>query len=147
MERMWIMLDKNFKDIISNIKLEIINTQIKTMQEVNSNWIMLYFKLGKIVSENKQYGNNFTKQVSIELKLTFPNMKGFSERNIRSMRLFYEEYADDEKWQQLVAKLPWGHNLDLCQVFRHIFLKDVTSVFRFIPISLLVIGPQPSFIT
>ncbi|MDD5826424.1 MAG: hypothetical protein PUD25_01470 [Bacilli bacterium] len=26
------------------------------------------------------------------------------------MRLFYEEYADDEKWQQLVAKLPWGHN-------------------------------------
>ena len=31
--------------------------------------------LGKIVSENKQYGNNFTKQVSTELKLTFPNMK------------------------------------------------------------------------
>ena len=31
-----------------------------------------------------------------------------SERNIRSMRLFYEEYADDEKWQQRVAKLPWG---------------------------------------
>lgn len=109
------MLDKNFKDIISNIKEEIINTQIKTMQEVNSNLIMLYFKLGKIVSENKQYGNNFTKQVSIELKLTFPNMKGFSERNIRSMRLFYEEYADDEKWQQLVAKLPWGHNLLLIE--------------------------------
>lgn len=30
------MLDKNFKDIISNIKEEIINTQIKTMQEVTS---------------------------------------------------------------------------------------------------------------
>ena len=43
------MLDKNFKDIISNIKEEIINTQIKTMQEVNSNLIMLYFRLGKIV--------------------------------------------------------------------------------------------------
>ena len=42
-------------------------------------------------------------------------MKGFSERNIRSMRLFYEEYADDEKWQQLVAKLPWGHNLLLIE--------------------------------
>lgn len=58
---------------------------------------MLYFRLGKIVSENKQYGNNFTKKVSTELKLTFPNMKGFSERNIRSMRLFYEEYADEYK--------------------------------------------------
>lgn len=120
------MLDKNFKDIISNIKEEIINTQIKTMQEVNSNLIMLYFKLGKIVSENKQYGNNFTKQVSIELKLTFPNMKGFSERNIRSMRLFYEEYADDEKWQQLVAKLPWGHNLLLIEKIKD---KDIRKIY------------------
>ena len=120
------MLEKNFKDIISNIKEEIINTQIKTMQEVNSNLIMLYFKLGKIVSENKQYGNNFTKQVSTELKLTFPNMKGFSERNIRSMRLFYEEYADDEKWQQLVAKLPWGHNLLLIEKIKD---KDIRKIY------------------
>ncbi len=120
------MLDKNFKDIISNIKEEIINTQIKTMQEVNSNLIMLYFRLGKIVSENKQYGNNFAKQVSTELKLTFPNMKGFSERNIRSMRLFYEEYADDEKWQQLVAKLPWGHNLLLIEKIKD---KDIRQIY------------------
>ena len=63
------MLEKNFKDIISNIKEEIINTQIKTMQEVNSNLIMLYFKLGKIVSENKQYGNNFAKQVSTDYSM------------------------------------------------------------------------------
>lgn len=76
------MLGKDFKKIIGNIKEEILNAQIKTMQQVNSNLIMLYFRLGKIVSENKKYGNNFTKQVSIELKLTFPNMKGFSERNI-----------------------------------------------------------------
>ena len=72
------------------------------MREVNSNLIMLYFKLGKIVSENKQYGNNFTKQVSTELKLTFPNMKGLSERNIRSMRLFYEENVEDENGNSLL---------------------------------------------
>lgn len=54
------MLENNINCIINNIKEEIRNTQIKTMQEVNSNLIMLYFKLGKIVSENKQYGNSFT---------------------------------------------------------------------------------------
>lgn len=100
------MIEKDFKNVINEIKEDIKNTQFKTMQEVNSNLIMLYFRLGKIVSENKAYGSNFTKQVSQELKLTFPNMKGFSERNIRAMRMFYEEYATDEKWQQLVAKLP-----------------------------------------
>lgn len=119
------MLESDFKKIISNIKEEILKAQIKTMQQVNSNLIMLYFRLGKIVSENKKYGNNFTKQVSIELKLTFPNMKGFSERNIRSMRLFYEEYADDENWQQLVAKLPWGHNLLLIEKIKDKSIRKV----------------------
>ena len=105
------MLENEFKETINNIKNEITKSQIKIIQEVNSNLIKLYFNLGKIISENKKYGNNFIKKVSIELKLTFPNMTGFSERNLRSMKLFYEEYKDDEKWQQAVAKLPWGHNI------------------------------------
>ena len=62
----------------------------------------------------------------MELKLTFPNMKGFSERNIRSMRLFYEEYADDENWQQLVAKLPWGHNLLLIEKIKD---KNIRKIY------------------
>ena len=53
-------------------------------------------------------------------------MKGFSERNIRSMRLFYEEYADDENWQQLVAKLPWGHNLLLIEKIKD---KNVRKIY------------------
>ena len=53
-------------------------------------------------------------------------MKGFSERNIRSMRLFYEEYVDDEKWQQLVAKLPWGHNLLLIEKIKD---KDIRKIY------------------
>ena len=119
------MIEKDFKMIIANMKKEIINTQIKTIQEVNSNLIKLYFRFGKIVSENKVYGNNFTKQVSTELKLTFPSMKGFSERNIRAMRLFYEEYKDDESWQQLVAKLPWGHNILLIEKIKDKSLRKI----------------------
>ena len=96
------------------------------MQEVNSNLIMLYFRLGKIVSENKSYGNNFTKQVSTKLKLIFPDMQGFSERDIRALRLFYEEYDNDEKWQQLVAKLPWGHNLLLIEKIKD---KEIRKIY------------------
>ena len=33
-------------------------------------------------------------------------MNGLFERNIEAMRMFYEKYANDEKWQKLVAKLP-----------------------------------------
>ena len=120
------MLERDFRDIISNIKEEVTNTQIKTMQEVNGNLIMLYFRLGRIVSENIKYEKNFVRDLAVELKMTFPNINGFSERNIRSMRLFYEEYAHDEKWQQLVAKLPWGHNLLLMEKIKD---KDIRKIY------------------
>ncbi len=112
------MLEQDFKNILLNIKHEIKNSQIKTMFEVNKNLIMLYFRLGKIISENSEYGRSFIKNVSTELKLEFPNMKGFSERNLNYMKLFYEEYKDDENLQQLVANLPWGHNLLLIEKFK-----------------------------
>lgn len=104
-------LEKDFKEIINNIKDEIRITQIKTMLQVNSNLIMLYYRLGKIIDENSKYGNKFIEETALELKLDFPNIKGFSARNLRGMKLFYQEYRDDPIWQQLVAKLPWGHNL------------------------------------
>lgn len=73
------MLEQDFKNILLNIKHEIKNSQIKTMFEVNKNLIMLYFRLGKIISENSEYGKSFIKNVSTELKLEFPNMKGFQK--------------------------------------------------------------------
>ena len=48
------MLEKDFKDIINVIKEDIRKTQIKSIQQVNSNLIMIYFRLGKIVLENKK---------------------------------------------------------------------------------------------
>ncbi len=50
--------------------------------------IKLYFRLGKIVSENAKYGNNFIKDFSIALKLEFPDSTGFSTRNLSRMKKF-----------------------------------------------------------
>ena len=88
------MLEQDFKNILLNIKHEIKNSQIKTMFEVNKNLIMLYFRLGKIISENSEYGRSFIKNVSTKLKLEFCNMNGFSERNLNYMKVFYEKYKE-----------------------------------------------------
>ena len=109
------MIKNDFRVAIKEIKDDIRNTQIKTMLQANSNLIMLYYRIGKIMFENNKYGNHFIKNVATEIKIEFPNTEGFSERNLRSMKLFYLEYKDDKIWQQIVAKLPWGHNLLLIQ--------------------------------
>lgn len=116
-----IMLDINsndFKLIVNNIKKEIKTTQIKVSIETNRSLINLYFKLGKILNDNYKYGNKFIDEVSRELKLEFPNMEGFSVRNLKYMKKFYLEYKDDELVQRCVAQLLWRNNIVLMSKFK-----------------------------
>jgi len=46
-----------------------------------------------------------------DLRREFPDMKGFSARNLKYMRAFAEAYPDKEFVQQPVAQIPWGHNV------------------------------------
>lgn len=48
-----------------------------------------------------------------DLKIEFPSSTGYSVRNLKYMKKFYLEYKDDEVVQQLVAQVPWGHNIVL----------------------------------
>ncbi|MFZ4060564.1 MAG: PDDEXK nuclease domain-containing protein [Bacteroidia bacterium] len=74
----------------------------------------VYWKLGKLLFEKQMeegYGSGVVKQLSVDLKNTFPDM-GLSPRNLWDMKRFYERYhSADEKLRQAVAVLPWGHNL------------------------------------
>ena len=107
------MLEENFKQIINIIKSDIKATRLKTAIQVNHNLIELYFRLGKILYDNYEYGNKFIDEVARELKLEYPNATGYSVRNLKYMKKFYTEYKDDKVMQQLVAQVPWGHNVVL----------------------------------
>ena len=105
------MLEKDFKNLILQAKQDILATRYNVMQYANSELIMLYFRLGKIVSENASYGNKFIQNFSTSLRLEFPNTDGFSERNLSRMKKFYEEYKDLSILPTALAKLPWSHNM------------------------------------
>lgn len=106
-------LGLEFKNIVNKIKSEIKTTQIKVAIESNKSLINLYYRIGKIINDNYKYGNKFVDDVSRELKLEFPNIEGFSVRNLKYMKKFYLEYKDDELVQRCVAQLPWRHNITL----------------------------------
>lgn len=109
------MLDKSFQEITSSIKNAITNTQLEIMTDANKKLVNLYFNIGKTLEENSSWGNKFIDNVAMELKMSFPNLKGFSVRNLKYMKSFYDEYKDDEEFVQLVAQLPWKHNITLIQ--------------------------------
>ena len=105
------MLEKDFKEIIKNIKSEIYKTQTLIMSDANKRLLDLYFYIGKVVNENSSWGNKFIESLSTEMKIEFPNIKGFSVRNIKNMKKFYAEISSNEKVQMASAQIPWSHNL------------------------------------
>ena len=109
-------INKNdFVKIVSDIKNEIRTTQVRTIQQVNGNLILMYFRIGKILYENSEYGSHFIDDIATEIRLTFPELKGFSSRNLWKMRSFYNEYMDNPILPQAVAELPWGHKILLIE--------------------------------
>ena len=101
---------RDFKNIMENIKNDIISTRNKIMYHANTELINMYFRLGKVISDNAKYGNKFITMLAVSLKLDFPDVTGFSERNLWRMKAFYEEYRDLSILPPLVAELPWTHN-------------------------------------
>lgn len=109
------MLDKSFQEITNNIKNMVTSTQLEIMIDANTRLVNLYYNIGKTISDNYEWGNKFVDNLAMELKLSFPNLKGFSSRNLNYMKAFYEEYKDDEEFLHLGAKLPWKHNIVLIE--------------------------------
>lgn len=91
-------------------KRDIVSTQRKVFADANRELILLYFRIGKAISENQRYGSNFINLLSISLKADFPDSTGFSPRNLARMRKFYETYRDLSNLPPAAAKLPWTHN-------------------------------------
>lgn len=95
------------------MKSEVLKSQYKARQAVNKELIFMYWHIGKIILDNSKWGNKFIDNLSIDLKLEFPNIKGFSIRNLKYMRKMANDYPDFKFVQQAVAQIPWGHNIIL----------------------------------
>ena len=109
------MINESFKNITDIIKDLVTNTQLDIMVDANKKLINLYYNIGKNISDNYKWGNKFVDYLAMELKNSFPNLKGFSVRNLNYMKAFYEEYKDDSEFLHLGAKLPWKHNISLME--------------------------------
>jgi predicted nuclease of restriction endonuclease-like (RecB) superfamily len=79
----------------------------------------LYWSLGRLIVERQEtlgWGNAVVEQLSIDLKAEFPQMTGFSPRNLWFIKQFYETYTQaPELLKQLVSEVPWGHNILIMQ--------------------------------
>lgn len=133
---------------LKEIKARIRVAQNRATFAVNSELLRLYWDIGRVLVARQAeagWGARILNRLALDLKNELPEVKGFSERNLKLMTQFFREYADlfvagqpsvaplptaylgegrhrekglarfIQKGQQVVAQLPWAHNIVLMQ--------------------------------
>ncbi len=106
-------LDNTFNDTRSLV----LNSRERIYTAVNTEMLELYWNIGKVImdiqsgDERASYGNEVLGKLSDKLSLEFG--KGFSARNLRTMRKFYNTFPI---WKTVSAKLSWSHYLEIIKI-------------------------------
>ena len=111
-------LPLDYRDLLVALKARIGAARLRAATSVNRELVLLYWEIGSDILARQSaegWGTGVIDRLAHDLRRDFPDMTGLSPRNLKYMRAFAEAWPDREFVQQLVAHLPWGHNLRLIE--------------------------------
>ena len=106
-------LPENYAEALNEIKTRIQQERLRVVLAANSTMILLYWDIGQMILKKQSqagWGAKVIDRLAKDLREAFPDMKGFSSRNLKYMRAFAEAWPDPSIVQQLAAQIPWFHN-------------------------------------
>jgi predicted nuclease of restriction endonuclease-like (RecB) superfamily len=105
---------EGYDEFLRDLKQRIRDAQVRAALAVNRELVLLYWEIGRdILTRQAQqgWGARVIERLAADLHHAFPEVRGLSPRNLKYMRAFAEAWPDEPIVQQLVAQLPWGHNV------------------------------------
>src|ERR1700678_257489 len=108
-----------YERLLTEIKQRISSAQTRAALAVNRELVLLYWQIGRQIAERQElegWGAKVIDRLAADLGREFPGVEGFGARNLRNMRDIAKEWPDASIVQHLVAKLPWGHNIQILRV-------------------------------
>jgi predicted nuclease of restriction endonuclease-like (RecB) superfamily len=113
--------DNSYIALLEGLKQRIKSAQIRAALAVNQELIWLYWQIGQDILQRQQvegWGGKVIERLSKDLRREFPDMKGFSARNLGYMKAFAIAWPDEQILHQLGAKIPWRHNTILIEMVK-----------------------------
>jgi predicted nuclease of restriction endonuclease-like (RecB) superfamily len=107
---------QEYQSLLVSLKQRIQAAQVRAGLAVNRELVLLYWSIGREILARQQsegWGAKVIDSLSRDLRREFADMQGLSPRNLKYMRAFAEAWPDEPIVQQLVAQIPWGHNVRL----------------------------------
>lgn len=111
-------LPPDYAEWLGELKQRIRAERLRVVLASNSAMVLLYWEIGQRVlakQELQGWGAKIIDRMAADLREEFPEMKGFSPRNIKYMRAFAAAWQDREIVQQTVAQLSWRQNIALLE--------------------------------
>lgn len=105
-----------YEQFLGSLKDRIRRAQIRAALSVNRELVLLYWEMGRDIlarQHDQGWGVKVIDRLAADLKRSLPEMSGFSSRNLKYMRSFATAWPEESIVQQLVAQIPWGHNVRL----------------------------------
>ena len=99
----------DYAAFLAEVKERVIHARTSAVRAVNRDLVLLYWDIGRGILEKQQtagWGDAVVERLAADLRAEFPDMKGFSGRNLRYAKQFFVAYGEPAIWQQAVAKLP-----------------------------------------
>ena len=103
-----------YPELLQELKLRIRTAQVRAALAVNRELVLLYWSIGHdiLLRQNAEgWGTRVIDRLAHDLQTEFPGIEGFGLRNIKYMRSLAEAWPEEQIVQQLIAQLPWGHNV------------------------------------
>ena len=110
-----LMNSSEYISIVENIKREIKAAQYRAAIHANVDMLLLYHDIGCVINEHKLWGNRFIDNLATDIRMDFPESKGYSVRNLKYMAKFAETYLNREFVQTVSAQIPWSHNIAIIE--------------------------------
>jgi predicted nuclease of restriction endonuclease-like (RecB) superfamily len=111
-------LPENYHQFLSELKRRIVKERIKAVMSANAAMVILYWDIGNAILKHQKkegWGTKVIDRLSHDLKVLFPDMGGFSPRNLKYMRKFAEVWPTRKIVQEVLAQISWFHNLALIE--------------------------------
>ena len=146
------LLPQEYEAFLKDLKDRIRTAEFRAALAVNRELVLLYWSVGRdILARQKHgWGARVIDGLAEDLRREFPKMTGLSPRNLKYMRALAEAYSDEQFVQQVVAQIPWGHNVRILdhvggQEFRLDLLFYHLRLRAFVVIELKLGEFQPEF--
>lgn len=119
-------LPEDYFQFLLDLKTRIRNEKIKTVLSANVVMVMLYWDIGQEIlkkQDNEGWGAKTIDRMAYDLKKEFPDMRGFSNRNLKYMRKFAECWPKREIVQASLAQIGWYQNIALLEKLKEDHLR------------------------